>query len=123
MALPNGSAFNGRPGAEPRWNHKDRSARPVRCNAGSSGGRRGSKLAPVLLKRSGLNAGATQAPLTVIPGHFFRRKRVAGCRTGEWTKADTLHDHPGEEAEIEEREDQIPPSHRGRPGATASCAG
>src|SRR5262245_30192596 len=33
---PNGSAFNGRPGAEPRWNHKDRSARPVRCSAGLS---------------------------------------------------------------------------------------
>ena len=30
---PNGPAFNGRPGAEPRWNQKDRSARPVRCNA------------------------------------------------------------------------------------------
>src|SRR5205814_5777043 len=27
----NGSAFNGRPGAESRRNHKDRSARPVRC--------------------------------------------------------------------------------------------
>src|SRR4029078_12264397 len=23
--------FNGRPGTEPRWNHKDRSARPVRA--------------------------------------------------------------------------------------------
>src|SRR5918998_94007 len=33
----NGPAFNGRPGAEPRWNHKDRSARPVRCSAGLSG--------------------------------------------------------------------------------------
>jgi hypothetical protein len=29
----NGSAFNGRPGAEPHWNHEDRSARPVRCSA------------------------------------------------------------------------------------------
>jgi hypothetical protein len=25
-------AFNGRPGGEPRWNHQDRNARPVRCN-------------------------------------------------------------------------------------------
>jgi hypothetical protein len=32
----NGPTFNGRPGTEPRWNHKDRSARPVRCNAGLS---------------------------------------------------------------------------------------
>ena len=29
----NGPAFNGRPGAEPRWDHQDRSARPVRCSA------------------------------------------------------------------------------------------
>src|ERR687891_492048 len=35
----NGSAFNGRPGAEPRWNHEDRSARPVRCSAWLSRGR------------------------------------------------------------------------------------
>src|SRR5688572_25671551 len=28
----NGPAFNGRPGAAPRWIHKDRSARAVRCN-------------------------------------------------------------------------------------------
>src|SRR5687768_15667565 len=32
----NGSAFNGRPGAEALSNHKDRSARPVRCSAGLS---------------------------------------------------------------------------------------
>ena len=31
--LLNGSAFNGRPGTEPRSNHKDRFARPVRCSA------------------------------------------------------------------------------------------
>ena len=31
-----GPACNGRPGAEPRWNHQDRSARPVRCSAGLS---------------------------------------------------------------------------------------
>jgi hypothetical protein len=36
----NGSAFNGRPGAEPHWNHKDRFARPVRCNAWLSRRRR-----------------------------------------------------------------------------------
>ena len=67
-----------------------------------------------LLKRSGLNAGATQAPLAVIPVHFFRRKRVARIRTSEWaTKGDALHDHADEEAEIEDPADQVPPS---RPG-------
>src|SRR5687768_6976941 len=29
----NGPAFNGRPGARPLSNHKDRSARPARCSA------------------------------------------------------------------------------------------
>jgi len=33
----NGSAFNGRLRTGPRWNHKDRSARPVRCSAGLAG--------------------------------------------------------------------------------------
>ena len=32
----NRSAFNGQPGAEPRWIHQDRSARPVHCSAGLS---------------------------------------------------------------------------------------
>ena len=31
--MPNGSGFNGRPGAEPHWSHKDRSSRPVRSSA------------------------------------------------------------------------------------------
>src|SRR3954469_10604533 len=34
LELDNGLLIDGRPGAEPRWNHKDRSARPVRCSAG-----------------------------------------------------------------------------------------
>jgi hypothetical protein len=60
-------------------------------------------LSPFLLKRSGLNARATQASFAVIPVHFFRRKRVAGTRTGEWaTKGEALHYHTGEEAEIED---------------------
>lgn len=29
--VANGPTFNDRPGTEPRWNHNDRSARPVRC--------------------------------------------------------------------------------------------
>ena len=64
-----------------------------------------------LLKRSGLNARATQASCAVIPVHFFRRKRVAGTRTGEWaTKSEALHYHTGEEAEIEDPKYQVPPS-------------
>src|SRR2546421_7524737 len=39
----NGPALNGRPGTEPRWNHKDRSARPVRCSAWLFGSRFGRK--------------------------------------------------------------------------------
>ena len=34
--LHNGSAFSGRPGTRPRWNHKDRSARPICCSVGLS---------------------------------------------------------------------------------------
>src|SRR4051794_31352854 len=32
LELDNGLLIDGGPGAEPRWNHKDRSARPVRCS-------------------------------------------------------------------------------------------
>src|SRR3954464_11884320 len=49
----NGSAFNGRPGTEPRLNHKDHSARPVRCSAGLSRGRAASPftiLDPILVR-------------------------------------------------------------------------
>jgi hypothetical protein len=43
----NGSAFNGRPGAAPRWNHKDRSAGPVQCKEPMQSRRRSAKIGGV----------------------------------------------------------------------------